>query len=334
MIFAETAHMPDIVKARLTNARPPVYFVDPAGPAPDVPQVDRIETVAGPPGPEGPAGPPGPIGPVGPKGDRGATGEPGIQGPVGERGQQGIKGDKGDRGDIGPTGLQGIQGPKGDRGDPGQTGAPGTPGAKGDKGDKGDQGNQGPASTVPGPEGKSAYQVAVQNGFVGTEAQWLASLKGAQGAPGAKGDKGDQGNQGIQGATGAKGDKGDQGNQGIQGIQGPRGNTWEDVVVRNNATGAQSLDLSANNFFTINMTGNITISFTGFSGATRSYSAVIAIKQSSTGNHTVTWPATCKRAGGETFVQTGTPNALDVYTVFSYDNGVTFILTPIGQNIS
>lgn len=32
-----------------------------------------------------------------------------------------------------------------------------------------------------GTNGKSAYQVAVDNGFVGTEAQWLASLKGADG---------------------------------------------------------------------------------------------------------------------------------------------------------
>lgn len=36
-----------------------------------------------------------------------------------------------------------------------------------------------------GGDGKSAYQIAVDNGFVGTEAQWLASLKGD------KGDKGD-----------------------------------------------------------------------------------------------------------------------------------------------
>jgi hypothetical protein len=36
--------------------------------------------------------------------------------------------------------------------------------------------------------GKSAYEVAVKNGFKGTEAEWLESLKGADGA---KGDKGD-----------------------------------------------------------------------------------------------------------------------------------------------
>lgn len=34
---------------------------------------------------------------------------------------------------------------------------------------------------APGADGKSAYQIAVLNGFVGTEADWLASLRGADG---------------------------------------------------------------------------------------------------------------------------------------------------------
>lgn len=52
---------------------------------------------------------------------------------------------------------------------------------------------------VPGPAGKSAYQVAVDNGFVGTESQWLASLVGPQGPAG---------DNGIDGAPGADGDDG------------------------------------------------------------------------------------------------------------------------------
>lgn len=32
-----------------------------------------------------------------------------------------------------------------------------------------------------GKDGKSAYQIAVDNGFVGTEQEWLASLKGEPG---------------------------------------------------------------------------------------------------------------------------------------------------------
>ena len=36
-------------------------------------------------------------------------------------------------------------------------------------------------------EGKSAYDIAVENGFVGTEAEWLESLKGDKGDTGAQG---------------------------------------------------------------------------------------------------------------------------------------------------
>ena len=62
------------------------------------------------------------------------------------------------------------------------------------------------------PAGESAYQVAVDNGFVGTEAQWLASLvgdagpkgdTGADGPPGSTGPAGAQGDPGPAGATGA-----------------------------------------------------------------------------------------------------------------------------------
>jgi hypothetical protein len=33
-------------------------------------------------------------------------------------------------------------------------------------------------SNLPGAKGASAYEIAVENGFVGTESQWLTSLKG------------------------------------------------------------------------------------------------------------------------------------------------------------
>lgn len=49
------------------------------------------------------------------------------------------------------------------------------------------KGEDGLDSTVPGPRGYSAYEVAVLNGFVGTEQEWLASLKGEPGKPGTGG---------------------------------------------------------------------------------------------------------------------------------------------------
>ena len=65
-------------------------------------------------------------------------------------------------------------------------------GPQGDPGLKGDQ----------GADGRSAYQIAVQNGFEGTEQEWLASLKGP------KGDKGDTGLEGPPGADGTSGTDG------------------------------------------------------------------------------------------------------------------------------
>lgn len=101
-----------------------------------------------------------------------------------------------------------------------------------------------------GKDGKSAYEIALLEGFEGSEAEWLASLKGEkgdkgetgsqgiQGPIGPKGDKGDKGEkgdtgaQGIQGSKGEKGDKGDQGIQGVQGEQGPKGDTYDDTEIR------------------------------------------------------------------------------------------------------
>lgn len=51
----------------------------------------------------------------------------------------------------------------------------------------GPPGPKGEDSTVPGPEGKSAYDIAVEGGFNGTEAEWLESLKGANGEQGEDG---------------------------------------------------------------------------------------------------------------------------------------------------
>jgi hypothetical protein len=77
----------------------------------------------------------------------------------------------------------GIAGP------PGPTGAAGAAGAPG-------------ASGTPGADGASAYQVAVANGFVGSQADWLASLVGPEGDPGPAGAAGAPGAAGSDGATG------------------------------------------------------------------------------------------------------------------------------------
>ena len=143
----------------------------------------------------------------GERGLQGLTGEPGerglqgLQGVPGEQGARGEKGDPGERGAQGERGLQGLQGvagAKGEKGDqgvqgaPGKDGAQGLPGAKGDPGAQGIQGLPGKdgAKGADGKDGKSAYQIAVEQGFAGSEAAWLLSLKGE------KGEKGDPGSGG------------------------------------------------------------------------------------------------------------------------------------------
>ena len=195
------------------------------------------------------------------KGEQGVQGEKGDKGDTGAQGEQGVKGDKGDSGNDGKSpvitigangnwfidgadtgvlakgdkGDQGLRGEKGDKGDTGEQGEQGIQGGKGEQGVKGDKGDDGAA-------GKSAYEIACDNGFEGTLDEWLASLVGKDGSAVAKGDKGDRGEQGIQGekgdkgdqgeqgVQGEKGDKGDQGEQGIQGEKGDKGNRGEQGI--------------------------------------------------------------------------------------------------------
>lgn len=60
-------------------------------------------------------------------------------------------------------------------------------------------------SGTPGKDGASAYEIAVANGFEGSEVEWLESLKGEQGP---KGEKGDTGVQGLPGENGKDGSDG------------------------------------------------------------------------------------------------------------------------------
>lgn len=101
-------------------------------------------------------------------------------------------------------GVQGKQGLQGEKGEQGVTGVPGL------------NGNN-------GIDGKSAYEIALESGFIGTEAEWITSLKGDKGDTGEQGVQGIQGEAGLQGEKGEQGIKGDTGEQGIQGIKGDKG---------------------------------------------------------------------------------------------------------------
>lgn len=110
----------------------------------------------------------------------------------GEAGAAGAKGDPFTYDDFTAAQLAALKGEKGDKGDKGETGEQGVKGDKGEQGEHGQQGIQGVkgdtgATGANGQDGKSAYQIALDNGFVGTQAEWLASLKGDKGDTGASG---------------------------------------------------------------------------------------------------------------------------------------------------
>ena len=112
------------------------------------------------------------------------------------------RGEKGEPGEKGDPGEQGVPGEKG------ETGEKGEPGEKGDPGEKGEPGEPG----KDGADGKSAYLLAVEHGYSGSESEWLASLKGE------KGDPGEQGERGEKGEPGTPGEKGDTGADGKDGF--------------------------------------------------------------------------------------------------------------------
>lgn len=205
-------------------------------------------------GATGPQGAKGATGAAGPSGAQGPKGDIGPQGPKGDTGAQGLRGATGPQGAKGATGASGAQGPKGDAGatpritvgtvttlSPGasatvtRTGTDAQPVLnfgipKGDTGNAGDidlstyatkayvTSEIDKVELMPGPKGAdglSAYEVARNNGFSGTEYGWLESLKGVSGPQGPKGETGPQG---------PKGDKGD------PGPQGPSGGSVSPVV--------------------------------------------------------------------------------------------------------
>lgn len=86
---------------------------------------------------------------------------------------------------------------------------------------------------INGKDGLSAYEIAVENGFIGTVSEWLESLKGADGLPG---------KDGINGTNGVDGKDGKAGRDGVDGkngIDGENGLSAYEIAVENGFTGSE-----------------------------------------------------------------------------------------------
>lgn len=82
-----------------------------------------------------------------------------------------------------------------------------------------------------GEQGFSAYDIAKKNGYTGTEAEWLAYLKG---------EKGDKGDKGDTGATGPAGTNGKDGANGTDGKPGSDGLSAYELAVKNGFSGNET----------------------------------------------------------------------------------------------
>lgn len=82
-----------------------------------------------------------------------------------------------------------------------------------------------------GKDGRSAYEIAVEHGFVGTETEWLESLKGVDGKDGVNGKDGCDGKNGADGLPGR---------DGIDGINGSDGKSAYIIAVEHGFSGTEN----------------------------------------------------------------------------------------------
>lgn len=101
---------------------------------------------------------------------------------------------------------------------------------------------------------------------------------------------------------------------------------YTEAEVANTATtGTWTMDCTAANFFELTLTGNITISPSNVPPSTRMWAGTIVAKQDATGGRTITWPTGTKWPGGVVPPATTTANAIDIWSLMTYDGGSTWI---------
>lgn len=100
-----------------------------------------------------------------------------------------------------------------------------------------------------GKDGKSAYEIAIEHGFVGTEVEWLESLKGVDGKDGVNGKDECDGRNGVDGlpgkdgkdgADGVPGHNGADGKNGVDGINGSDGKSAYIIAVEHGFSGTET----------------------------------------------------------------------------------------------
>ena len=101
----------------------------------------------------------------------------------------------------------------------------------------------------------------------------------------------------------------------------------EDKQASNVSTVSTTLDFSNTNVFELTMSSNTTFAFTNPPANTRMYTATLIIRQDGTGGRTIAWPTTARYPGGVQPPPTTTANAIDIWTVTTFNSGNTHIIS-------
>ena len=138
-------------------------------------------------------------------------------------------------------------------------------------------------------QGKSAFEIAVENGFVGTESEWLESLKGEKGADGKDGING---KDGIDGKNGVDGQDGKDGTNGKDGQNGADGKNYQVDIIESTET---TLELQPNKFYKFGEVTELNLSLAEITDNTQLNEFMIEFVSGETAT-TLTLPDTIKWA--------------------------------------
>lgn len=110
---------------------------------------------------------------------------------------------------------------------------------------------------------------------------------------------------------------------GVPGIQGPAGpDGWSVAIQKVTAAGpTQAIDYALGKHCQLTLTGNVTLSFTGWPAD--DYLARLTIEVVNTGSFSITWPAAVKWAGGSVGANTIGAGKLDTFIFTTIDAGTT-----------
>jgi len=240
---------------------------------------------------------------IGATGPLGMTGPQGLQGPsgfstnTGAQGPQGLQGSTGVQGTIGTTGAQGLQGP---------TGAQGPAGGGGSGGVSSQWNNNGLLIYY------NSGPVVLGNFSTGGNATGALHVFGTINQTGSLNISGNINQTGT--------------------LFNSTFQRYAENIFIGNVAGAYTINCQTGNNFALTLTSaSNTISVINPPSTGALYNLTLFITQDSTGNRTVTWPATFSWGNPSTPVLSTAANAIDIISAITYTGGSKWISSLAGR---